>query len=281
MDDKAIIYPDGEPPIPDAVGRFEIVERAPGGRGSQAAIYRARDPELGREVAVKVLGNRFDSFASSLLSVLVGERDMEEIRREAELLASLDHPNILSLLEAGEDPVHGPYAVMEWIPGGDLKARIEGADGGRLPLEEALGIAGDILAALEAAHGAGVIHLDIKPGNILLGGRGETRLADFGIAGDGADDEVLPGRGTLGYMAPEQDDPQQASRVGPATDIYGMGVVLFEMLAGRQPAPGEDVRELRPEVPASVAEALARALQPDPADRFSSAREMATALTGG
>jgi serine/threonine-protein kinase len=205
--------------------------------------------------------------------------DMEELRREAQLLAGLHHPNIVSVIETGEDPALGPYAVMEWVPGGDLKSHLQRAPENRLPIDEALHIAQDVLAGLSAAHEAGVIHRDIKPGNILLDLEGRAKLADFGIAGDATGAEVLPGRGTLGYMALEQEDPMQAEEVGPATDIYAVGVVLFEMLAGRRPTPGENVRELRPQVTEAMAAAVTKATHQDPRQRFSSAQEMARALT--
>ena len=281
MVDHAFHYPNDQgAPLPDAIGRFRVVERAQGERGSQATVYRALDPVTGQEVALKVLGSQYESYALSLLSALVGDRDMEELRREAQLLAGLHHPNIVSVIETGEDPTLGPYAVMEWVPGGDLTTHLDKAPENRLPVEEGLQIAQDILAGLSAAHGAGVIHRDIKPGNILLDLQGGAKLADFGIAGDVAGADVLPGRGTLGYMAPEQEDPGQADSVGPATDIYAVGVVLFEMLAGRRPTPGEDVRELRPQVPEATARAVARATHQDPRQRFPSAREMAQALAG-
>jgi len=281
MVDHAFHYPNDQgAPLPVSIGRFRVVERAPGERGSQASVYRALDPVTGQEVALKVLGSQYESYALSLLAALVGDRDMEELRREAELLAGLHHPNIVSVIETGEDPALGPYAVMEWVPGGDLTAHLERALENRLPVEEGLHIAQDVLAGLSAAHEAGVIHRDIKPGNILLNRQGRAKLADFGIAGDVTGAEVLPGRGTLGYMAPEQEDPRQAGEVGPATDIYAVGVVLFEMLAGRRPAPGEDVRELRSQVPEAAAIAVARATHQDPRQRFSSAQEMARALEG-
>lgn len=282
MVDHAFQYPsDQGAPLPRTIGRFRVTGRAPGGgRGSQASVYRAHDPVSGQEVALKVLGNQYDSYATSLLAALVGEPDMEELRREAQLLSTLQHPNIVLVMETGEDPAVGPYAVMEWMPGGDLRARLEGAEGGRLPLQEALRIAQDILAGLAAAHGAGVVHRDIKPGNILLDLQGGAKLADFGIAGDVTRAETLPGRGTLGYMAPEQEDPQQAGAVEPAADIYAVGVVLFEMLAGFLPSSGKDVRHIHPPIPAAVASAIIRATHPDPRQRFSSAREMAIALAG-
>ena len=279
MVDHAFHYPNEQgAPLPVAIGRFRVVERAPGERGSQASVYRALDPVTGQEVALKVLGSQYESYAHSLLAALVGDLDMEELRREAQLLTGLHHPNIVSVIETGEDPALGPYAVMEWVPGGDLKAHLEMAPENRLPIDEALHIVQDILAGLSAAHEAGAIHRDIKPGNILLGLDGRAKLADFGIAGDVTGADVLPGRGTLGYMAPEQEDPRHADDVGTTTDIYAVGVVLYEMLAGRQPAPGEDLRELRPQVAEALATAVTKATHQDPRQRFSSAQEMARAL---
>lgn len=264
--------------MPATIGRFRIVERAPGGKGSQASVYRALDPENGRQVALKVLGNQFDSYAQSLLAALVGDQDVEELRREAELLASLRHPNIVDVVETGEDAVYGPYVATEWFPGGDLRALLDRTAGKILPVREALKIARDVLEGLSAAHGAGVVHLDIKPENILLGEGGRAKLADFGIAGRAASHEALPGRGTPGYMAPEQQDPDLIGQVESATDIYAVGIILFEMLVGRLPSPGDGLRQLRPEVPEAVTRALARALDPDPRKRFSSAQEALDAL---
>jgi serine/threonine protein kinase len=281
MVDHAFHYPNDQgAPLPVAIGRFRVVERAPGERGSQASVYRALDPVTGQEVALKVLGSQYESYTHSLLAALVGDRDMEELRREAQLLAGLHHPNIVSVIETWDDPALGPYTVMEWMPGGDLTSHLGRAPENRLPIEECLRIAQDILAGLSAAHQAGVIHRDIKPGNILLDSHGRAKLADFGIAGDITGGEALPGRGTLGYMAPEQEDPQHVGEVGPATDIYAVGVVLFEMLAGRRPVLGEDVLEVRPQVPEITVFAVTRATHQDPRQRYSSAQEMARALAG-
>ena len=281
MVDHAFQYPDDQgAPLPISIGRFRIVERAPAERDSQAAVYKAVDPESGKEVGLKVLGSQYDSYAHSIMAALVGERDMEELRREGQLLAGLHHANIVSVIETGEDATLGPYAVMEWVAGGDLTARLESAPENRLGGEEGLRIAQDVLAGLSAAHEAGVIHRDIKPGNILLDRQGRAKLADFGIAGDVTGTEALPGRGTLGYMAPEQEDPQRHGDAGPATDIYAVGIVLFEMLAGRRPAPGEDIGQVRPQVPRAVAAAVTRATHRNPRRRYTSAREMAWALTG-
>ena len=258
--DHAFQYAPGEEaPLPERIGRFQVAGRA---GGSQATIFKARDPDTGAEVAIKAISNRYDSFAHSLLIALLGEVDMEEIRREAELLAGLKHPNIVSVIEVGEDANLGPYLVMEWVPGGNLRARLDPAEGGRLPVKEALRIAVEVLDGLAAAHEAGIVHRDVKPENILLAEDGTVKLADFGIAGDAA----LAGRGTPGYMAPEQHENQETDSVGPAADIYATGVVLFEMLTGRLPDTGEDVQTSLAEAGQGIAAVVARATDVDPAN---------------
>ena len=207
--DHAFQYAPGEEaPLPEAVGRFRVMGRA---GGSQATVFKAKDPDSGRVVAIKAVSNRYDSFAHSLLIALLGDADMEEIRREAELLVGLRHPNIVSVIEVGEDATLGAYLVMEWVDGGNLRARLDGAEGGRLPLPEALRIARDILAGLGAAHDTGIVHRDVKPENILLDSDGTAKLADFGIAGEWA----MAGRGTQGYMAPEQGGRRAGRRRRP------------------------------------------------------------------
>lgn len=271
--DHAFQYaPDEEAPLPEKVGRFRVVGRA---GGSQATVFKAKDPDTGSGVAIKAISNRYDSFAHSLMVALLGDVDMEEIRREAELLTNLKHPNIVAVIEVGEDASLGPYLVMEWVPGGNLRARLDSAEGGRPPVGEALRIAGEALEGLAAAHEDGVVHRDVKPENILLSEDGTAKLADFGIAGD----IVLAGRGTPGYMAPEQHDDQEIGSVGPAADIYAAGVVLFEMLTGRLPAPGEDVELSLAEVGEEVAAVIARAIHENPGERFASAAEMAASLS--
>ena len=279
MVDHAFQYPPGqEATFPVTIGRFRIVERAPGGRGSQGSVYRAIDPINDSQVALKVLENQFDSYAQSLLAALVGDQDMKELRREAEVLSSLRHPNIVRVIEAGEDTVYGPYVAMEWISGGDLKALLDNTPARKIAVPDALRIARGVLEGLVAAHESGVVHLDIKPSNVLLDGGGQAKLADFGIAGSAAVSDAMPGRGTLGYMAPEQQDLDLVEVVGPASDIYAVGIVLFEMLVGRLPSPGEDIRQLRPAIPTATANAVIRALDPDPHKRFASARDALDAL---
>ena len=265
-------------PMPQTIGRFQVLGLAGGsGRGSQGRVYKGRDPQSGQYVAIKVLGDQFESFVESLFAALVRDSEMEDLRREAQTLASLNHENIVRVVEAGDDRVHGPYVVMEWVSGEDLKSRLEG-EGQQRPLtpDQAVNICLDMLSGLAAAHASGVIHRDIKPGNILLDGEGRAKLGDFGIAGGVS---AAEGRGTIGYMAPEQQDPERGDEIGQATDIYSVGVVLFEMLARRVPDLSADVRSLLSNTPVHLVEAIRRALDLDPTKRFQSAEEMADALT--
>ncbi len=280
MADHAIHYatPDdrGEP---KTIGRFEVLARVSHTPSSQGTVYRARDPESDRQLAIKVLTHEYESFATSVLAALVGEHDLRELRREAAVLTGLKHPNIVAVLETGEDPDRGVYVAMEWLPGGSLRERLASASAGWLPPEEAVHIARDVLAGLAAAHAAGIVHRDIKPENILFDGGGRAKIADFGIAeGPGSVERALAGRGTSGYMAPEQADPAWTEAVGPAADLYAIGVVLFEMLTGRLPVNQSDRHVLAGAMPAGLAAVIARALEPDPTARFATAEEMAGAL---
>ena len=270
--DHAIRYEPGEEaPLPERVGRFRVLGRA---GGSQATVFKAEDPNSGQLVAIKAISNRYESFAHSLLIALLGDVDMEEIRREAELLAGLKHANIVSVIEFGEDDSLGAYLAMEWVPGGNLRSRLDAAEDRRLPVGEALRIARGVLAGLAAAHVAGIVHRDVKPENILLDEGGTAKVADFGVAGEAA----LAGRGTPGYMAPEQLDAQQPDSVGPSADIHAVGIVLFEMLAGRLPAEGEDVLSTLADAGDCISSVVARATDTDPAKRYASAADMAAEL---
>ena len=212
--------------------------------------------------------------------------------REARAAASFSHPNAVAVFDAGDADGY-LYLVMELVEGRSLAERI-GLEGA-LPVDDALDVVDDVLQALGAAHRAGIVHRDVKPGNVLLTHDGTAKLADFGIAkriGDG--DLTLAGQfiGTPEYLSPEQ---VTGAPVTPATDLYAAGVVLFEAIAGRPPfAAGSplatalahrdlappDLRSRRRGVPDHVAGAVARAMQKDPASRFSTAEEMRSALAG-
>src|SRR6059036_309895 len=253
-------------------------------RGGMAAVYLAEDRKHGRKVAIKVL-------QAELVAHLGAARFLREIR----IAARLTHPHILPLIDSGE--AGGLlYYVMPHVPGGSLRQRL--AREPRLALPEAIRIARDVGAALDYAHREGFVHRDVKPENILFAD-GHAVLADFGIAraasGAGRDavTEVGLTLGTPEYMSPEQAAGEQ--NLGSPSDVYSLGCIVYEMLAGEPPilGPGpratmvkqvtetpRPLRALRPEVPPHVERALGRALAKDPADRFASAGAFVAALQG-
>jgi tRNA A-37 threonylcarbamoyl transferase component Bud32 len=249
------------------------------GRGGAATVYRAHQPSLGRDVAIKVLRHDADpQFA-------------RRFAREARAIAALQHPNILPVYDFGEhDGLQ--YLVMRYVPGG--RTLREALADGPLDLSAALHLMARLLDALAYAHAQGVVHRDIKPGNVLLPSPDWPLLADFGIARLGGDTQqlTLAGQaiGTPDYMSPEQATGRPTDA---RSDIYSAGVMLYEMLTGRAPFRGEGAlavvaqhvnqpppppRLFAPQLPAAVEAALLRALAKDPAERYQSAREMAEAL---
>jgi eukaryotic-like serine/threonine-protein kinase len=258
-------------------GRYQLLERI--GTGGMAEVYRARDELLGRDVAVKVLSDRFSRDRSFV----------ERFRREAQAAANLNHQNIVSLYDYGAD--HGTYfIVMEFIEGRTLGELIS-AEGPLMP-ERAAEIASDVTRALDRAHAAGLVHRDIKPGNIMITNTGETKVTDFGIArAMGSDSEATMTQagmviGTASYLSPEQ---AQGNPVDARSDIYSVGCVLFEMLTGRSVFAGDTplsiaykhVREqpetpssVNPDVPRSLDAVTMKALAKNPDNRYNSASEM-------
>ena len=252
------------------------------GRGGMATVYLARDRKHDREVALKIL-------RPELAEILGRERFLNEVR----LTARLDHPHILTLIDSGETGGFLWY-VVPYIRGETLRAKLERER--QLGINDALAISRQVASALDYAHRQGIIHRDIKPENVLLH-EGEAMLADFGIAlavrqagGDRLTETGLS-LGTPRYMSPEQatGDRQLDAR----SDIYSLGAVLYEMLAGEPPHTGPtaqaviaklmterptQLRIVRPEVPESVDAAVAKALAKTPADRFASAADFAAAL---
>ena len=242
------------------LGPYEIV--SPLGKGGMGEVWRALDPRLGREVAVKISDAQFTDW----------------FEKEARAIAALNHPNICTLFDVGPN-----YLVMELIEGPTLGDRIhEGA----IPLEEALGIARQIADALEAAHERGIVHRDLKPGNVKIRPDGSVKVLDFGLAKDVFSESKLSGDsptlmhlptqmgvilGTAAYMAPEQ---ARGKVVDKRADIWSFGVVLHEMLTGKRLFEGEDLTETlasvvksEPDisaVPVQVKRLLAKCLQKDP-----------------
>jgi serine/threonine-protein kinase len=255
------------------------------GRGGMATVYLAQDLRHDRQVALKVLQ---PEFASALGS--------QRFLREIELSSNLQHPNILPLFDSGIIDLGGgvlPYFTMPVVEGESVAARL--ARENQLELDDALTIAGDVAAALDYAHARGVVHRDIKPENILISG-GRSIVADFGIAlavsrsGDQRLTQTGVVVGTAAYMSPEQGS---AGDLDGRADIYGLGCVLYEMLAGVPPFlgptaqavlarhavdPVPSLRTLRPAVPLGVERAIERALAKVPADRFPTAAQFVEAL---
>ena len=261
---------------------FEVVGLL--GRGGFAHVLKVKDRAADRWLAAKFVAPELTASQSA----------MERFRRETAMAEVLSHPNIVPILFARATDDFA-YAVMPLVEGEPLAERL--ARDGALPLAVAAGIVRDVAAALDAAHAAGIVHRDVKTDNILLeAGSGRALLADFGVAmaEDGPRRLTATGfvLGTPHYVSPEQASGERT--LDGRTDVYSLGVVAYEMLAGRPPyvaenpsavyamhvvAPVPDVRAARPEVPDVWARAVARALAKDPADRFATAGAFAAAMT--
>jgi len=258
--------------------RYRLEEQiATGGMGS---VWRARDELLGRTVAVKILSEELSH----------DERAAERFRREARIAASLSHPRMANVFDLVEGAGR-PGIVMEYVESETLSARL--ARDRILPIAEATRIIDAMLEALDAAHRAGVVHRDVKPGNVLLTPGGDVKVADFGIArtlGDASLTQTGAIMGTAAYAAPEQIRGHAASA---SCDIYSAGIVFYEMLTGARPFMGDSAaavalarlsvdpvppRTLRHAIPIALDGVVMRALARDPADRFASAEEMRAAL---
>jgi eukaryotic-like serine/threonine-protein kinase len=248
--------------------------------GSYAETWLGNDNALDRYVAIKVL-HPSDSDPDD---------DNQQFLREARIAASVSHPNIVAVFDAGEESDR-PFLVMEWVNGDSLKQEILSSR--RITPERALDVTAELLDGLSAIHAQGIIHRDIKPQNIMVNESGTIKLTDFGIArliteGDvGADGMTA---GSAAYMAPEQ---AQGLPVTPAADIYAAGIILYEMLTGRLPFRGDDPeqvllqhindpvlrpRRTNPSIPAQVEAIVLKALEKEPEKRFESAEEMRDAL---
>jgi serine/threonine-protein kinase len=253
-------------------GRYRILRKL--GAGGMAAVYLAEDDELGRRVAIKILNDRYAN----------DEAFVERFRREAKSAAGLSHPNIVSVYDRGE--AEGTYYIaMEVIEGTSLKESIRSQ--GRLRPAQAIAYTRQILAALRFAHRNGIIHRDIKPHNILVGAEERLKVTDFGIARAGASQMTEAGSimGTAQYLSPEQ---ARGAPVTAASDLYSVGIVLYEMLTGNVPFTGDTPVEIAmkhlneqphppsvvaPGIPADLDRVVLRALAKHPSDRYQSAEE--------
>ncbi|HEU5066311.1 MAG TPA: serine/threonine-protein kinase [Gaiellaceae bacterium] len=244
------------------------------GLGGMGEIYRAEDESLGRTVAIKVLAERYARDDS------LRQRFTREALAAARLSAE---PNTVTIFDVGEWHDR-PFIVMEHLDGGSLEDRLQA--GGRPSTEEALAWLGQAAAALDAAHRHGVVHRDVKPGNLLLDAGDGLRVADFGIASAaGLDSLTMTGTvlGTAGYLSPEQ---AQGERATPASDRYALGVVAYELLSGHRPFESESptaeaAAHVNAEVPPlspQLDPVFQRALAKDPSDRFETASQFVAAL---
>ncbi len=249
-------------------GRYRLDAQI--GAGGMSTVYRAFDVNLERRVAIKLLHREMSADSDQL----------ERFRREARAVAQLSHPHIVGVIDAGEDE-NRPYIVFEYVEGETLKDRIRRL--GRLPVDESLAYSIEIARALGCAHAHEIVHRDVKPQNVLLDPEGSAKVTDFGIARSLRDDSLTAdGRvlGTTDYVSPEQ---ALGHDVDGQTDIYSLGVVLFEMLTGDVPFHGEnqisvamkhvredlpDIQAIRPEVSATTAAVLDRMTDKDLEHRY-------------
>src|SRR5512141_419556 len=263
---------------PEKIGRYEIKSEL--GRGGMATVYRGYDPRFEREVAVKVLPPEL-FHADSQFRL--------RFEREAKIIAQLEHPSIVPVYDVGEED-NQPYFVMRYMGGGSLTDRIRAKT---FTVDEATKIIEQIAPGLDEAHSKGIIHRDFKPSNILFDNKGAPYISDFGIAKMTQSAGTVTGSaiiGTPAYMAPEQ---AQGTEVDGRADIYALGIILFEILTGKQPYeadtpmavaikhitdPVPHIRQTNPQLPESMDAIIQKAMAKDKTQRFSTAVEMTNAL---
>jgi serine/threonine protein kinase len=270
------------PPMPARIGRYDVLREL--GRGGVGVVYEGIDPVLHRRVALKLL----------IAGTWARPKEVQRFKLEAQAVARLDHPNIVKILDIGGD-VEGAWFAMEFVDGPSLADRLK-ANGGRVPWREAVSVAAQIARALQHAHELGLLHRDVKPNNVLLDGD-RAKLADFGLALDAERERTrLTGTGqilgTPTYMAPEQA-AGEIDRLGPHTDVYGLGVLLYEALTGAVPYDGATplqviasilggnaapVRKHVPDLPRQLDTVTAKALRLEPSGRYPSAGAFADDL---
>jgi tRNA A-37 threonylcarbamoyl transferase component Bud32 len=258
--------------------RYQILAKI--GQGGLAEVYRAQDVALGRLVAVKALRPEY----------VVDPAFLVRFHREAQSAANLAHPNIVAVYDFGQDQGR-PYIVMEYVPGQDLRTLLD--QNRMLSVHQAVEVGAQVCAGVGYAHRSGLVHGDLKPGNVLVRPDGQAKVADFGLAralGESAmDEEGELVWGTPAYFAPEQ---AAGGTLVPATDVYAIGVILYEALTGQLPFSGDDadvarkhlyempvpVNKANTRVPTQLAHIVDKALQKKPEDRFATADGMAEAL---
>src|SRR3954464_8532239 len=265
--------------IPD-IGKYHILELV--GEGAMGVVYKARDSVLDRTVAVKVMNDaiaRQDELRTRFL-------------REAQAAASLQHPNVVSIYDLGEVDGH-LYIAMEYVPGADLEAIVK-EEAAPLSLQEKLDIIIDVLTGLTFAHKRGIVHRDVKPANIRIAEDGRAKLMDFGVAHLTSSNLTSTGAslGTPVYMSPEQITGGKAT---PATDVFAVGAVLYELLTGCKPFDSntlqglfykiltekpKPLRDVTPGLPSALDHIVEKAMAKDAAQRYQSALDMANDLSG-
>ena len=261
------------------IGKYQVLEQI--AAGGQGIVYRALDPDLQREIAIKVLHAHL-SFDAQY---------QERFLREARMVASLNHPNVVTIHEVGTDG-NLLFIAMEYLPS-SLQGLLE--ERGTLPVEEAISLVRQAALGLQSANARGITHRDIKPPNLLLTDDGTVKVTDFGIARAGDFSMMTNSNiimGTPHYMSPEQ---AQTNTVDIRSDIYSLGIVLYQMLSGELPFKGETplevmrkqvdeqpqpIRQERPDIPIELEQILNRCLEKSPARRYQTPQELVDALDG-
>jgi serine/threonine protein kinase len=265
-----------------SLGPYQIQFRL--GSGGMGEVWRARDTRSGREVAIKVISEQ-----------AVGDPDrLSRFVSEAKAAMALHHPNILTVHEIGESPA-GPYIVMEFVDGGTVRSLL---NDGRLPVAQAVDIAMQAADGVASAHGAGIVHRDLKPDNLMITSGGVVKILDFGLARSLRPEDAADGGrtaagmivGTAAYVSPEQLRGEKATE---RSDVFALGVVLFEMATGENPFQRNNpiemfsailrddpppLTERAPDAPEELSRTVSRALAKRPADRYATAKELAADL---
>lgn len=265
----------------ERLGRYELLEEL--GRGAMGVVYKARDPEIDRLVAIKVMA------PAEGLDAAQAQQRRERFQREARAAGRLGHPNIVRVYDVSEDRGRA-FLVMEFIEGQSLHRILRTR--GPLPVDEVVTIGEQVASALDEAHRSGIVHRDVKPANILLTQSGVVKVTDFGIARIVGGDITQTGLalGSPSYMSPEQVAGQ---KVDGRSDIFSLGAALYELLSGEKAFPGETIstivyrivhedpiplRRLNPAFPAALDVCLKKALAKDPTQRYARAADLARGL---